>query len=112
MANQLNIVITVTGAEQEIEYDISDQGDAVCIECHVACVAIIHQNISNINITNGFLNISYVVLINKTKENETASECIQGINLIDYQIGVISLIELNKSAGDLQHPKEKNGTLN
>jgi hypothetical protein len=114
----LNISVTVAGAdlEEEIEYNISiaNEGNYVCIECRAACVAIIHQNISQINTTNGFLNISHIVLVNKTTENETVSECIQGIDLIDYQIGIISLIksESNKTAEDLQLPDGNNGTQN
>ena len=101
----------MTGTEQEISYNVSDQGNGVCIECHEPCVAIIHQNISQINITNRFLNISHIVLINTTTENGTPFECIQGIDLLDYQIGIISLIKLNKTR-NLQPTNHNDGTQN
>ena len=96
----------MTGTEQEIAYNISNQGGDVCIECHEPCVAIVHHSISQINVTNGFLNISQIVLINMTTENETVFGCIHGIDLIDYQIGIISVISLNKNAKDMQPPDD------
>ena len=100
----------MTGTEQEIAFNISNQGGDVCIECHEPCIAIVHQNISQINTTNGFLNISHVVLINTTTGNETVRECIQGIDLIDYQIGIISVILLNKNTEDQQPPDDNYNT--
>ena len=106
------LLLHMTGidSEQETTYNIFDEGNGVCIECHEPCVAIVHQNISQINTTNGFLNISHIVLINTTTENETVFECIQGIDLIDYQIGIISLIKLNETT--LQPPDDNYGKQN
>lgn len=93
---------------------IYPQGDSVCIECYFttetstdSCVAIIHQNITHLNSTDGLLKISSVYQINRTNGSETASACIPGINLYDYQIGVIPLIYLNEE--DSMAPMDSEG---
>ena len=82
-----------------IEYEVSTQGEDVCIECYSvdSCVAIIHQNISQLNLTDGFLNISLISLINSTTNNGTVYKCFSGYNLIDYQVGVILHMKLDKN---------------
>ena len=88
------------GADSENEAIVSNvyqQGDSVCIECYFtdkndSCVVIVHQNISQLNLTKESLNISLIHLINRTNDSEKGHLCIPGINLYEYQVGVIPLI--------------------
>ena len=71
---------------------------SVCVKCtfldSVAseCVAVVHRNLTNIESSHKF-----------TRSGDTASGCIEGVNLEDYQVGVIEGIKTrsSQSAGGL-----------
>ena len=92
------------GTETEaIAYKVYQRGDDVCVECFFtnrndSCVVIVHQNISQFNSTKELLNISIIEQIKRTASNNRGHKCIPGINLYEYQVGVIPLI-LHKNSG-------------
>ena len=50
------------------------------------CVAVVHQRISQLN-SSGLMNIESSHKFNRS--GNTASGCIEGVNMEDYQVGVI-----------------------
>ena len=78
--------------QPSIEYSLQSTSTGVCITCifldssATDCVAVVHQRISQLN-SSGLMNIeSSHKLI---RSGDTASGCIEGINLTDFQTGVI-----------------------
>ena len=65
---------------------------SVCIICTFLdssatdCVAVVHQRISQLN-SSGLMNIESSHMF--TRSGDTACGCIDGVNLDDYQVGVI-----------------------
>ena len=65
---------------------------SVCIICTFLdssatdCVAVVHQRISQLN-SSGLMNIESSHKF--TRSGDTASGCIDGVNLEDYQVGVV-----------------------
>ena len=77
--------------------NVYQQGDSVCVECYFtnkndSCVVIVHQHISQLNSSQESLNISLIRQIKRTNDSEKGRICIPGINMYDYQVGVIPLI--------------------
>ena len=54
------------------------------------CVAVVHQRISQLN-SSGLMNIESSYKF--TRSGDTASGCIGGVNLTEYQVGVIGAKE-------------------
>ena len=52
-------------------------------------MAVVHQRISQLNSSAGLMNIESSHKF--TRSGDTASGCIEGVNLEDYQVGVISV---------------------
>ena len=50
------------------------------------CVAVVHQRISQLN-SSGLMNIKSSHKL--TRSGDTASGCIEGVNMEDYQVGVV-----------------------
>ena len=75
-----------------IEYDLQPTSTGVCITCTFLdssdsdCVAVVHQQISQLS-SSGLMNIESSHKF--TRSGDTASGCIEGVNLEDYQVGVI-----------------------
>ena len=77
-----------------IEYDVhsSSSGLPVCITCTFNdntvknCVVVVHQRISQLN-SSGLMNIESSHKF--TRSGDTAYGCIEGVNLEQYQIGVV-----------------------
>ena len=67
---------------------------SVCITCTFLesstsdCVAVVHQRISQLN-TSGLMNIESSHKF--TRSGDTASGCIEGVNLEDYQVGIATI---------------------
>ena len=85
-----------------IEYEIrsSDSGSVACIKCAFNdnslkdCVAVVHQRISQLS-SNGLMNIESSHKFNKS--GDTAYGCIDGVNLEQYQVGVLGGSEVQKN---------------
>ena len=75
-----------------IEYEVQSTSTGVCITCTFLdssatdCVAVVHQRISQLN-SSGLMNIESSHKF--TRSGDTASGCIEGVSLTDYQVGVI-----------------------
>ena len=77
-----------------IEYELHPTNTSVCITCtfldstltDCTCVAIVHQQISQLN-SSGLINIESSHKL--TRSGNTAYGCIEGVNLDQYQVGVI-----------------------
>ena len=75
-------------------YSIQSTPAGLCISCTFLdnstndCVAVVHQRISQLN-SSGLMNIesSHKFI----RSGNTASGCIKGVNLEQYQVGVIGL---------------------
>ena len=80
-------------------YHVNDTTTGVCITCTFLdssttdCVALVHQRISQLT-SNELINIRSHRL-NRSGDN-TAYGCIEGVNLTDYQIGVIVVTDTLK----------------
>ena len=74
-----------------ISYSVQSTSTGVCITCTFLessttdCVAVVHQRISQLN-SSGLMNIESSHKF--TRSGDTASGCIEGVNLEDYQVGV------------------------
>ena len=98
-----------TGVNSEEKNKIYIQDDKVCIECNSTCVVIVHQNVTLLNSSADLLIIHSVHVIERPASDADESvlrKCIPEINLDEYQIGVIPLIQVNGSEMGL---KPKNG---
>ena len=75
-----------------IEYSIQSTSTGVCITCTFLdssvtdCVAVVHQRISQLS-SSGLMNIKSSHKL--TRSGDTASGCIEGVNMEDYQVGVV-----------------------
>ena len=75
-----------------IEYDVLSTSTGVCINCTfldssaTGCVAVVHQRISQLS-SSGLMNIESSYKF--TRSGDTAYGCIEGVNLEQYQVGVI-----------------------
>ena len=73
-------------------YEVQSTSTGVCITCTFLessttdCVAVVHQRISHLN-SSGLMNIESSHKF--TRSGDTASGCIEGVNLEDYQVGVV-----------------------
>ena len=87
-------IITDRAPQQDpfIQYDIVGTSSSICITCTFLessttdCVAVVHQRISQLN-SSGLMNIESSHKF--TRSDDTAYGCIEGVNLEQYQIGVI-----------------------
>ena len=76
----------------DLEYDLHLTSTGVCVNCtflntfNTNCLAVVHQRISQLS-SSGLMNIESSHKFNRF--GNTAYGCIEGINLTDYQIGVI-----------------------
>ena len=92
--NKLTKSITDGAPQQEpfIQYDIVVTSSNVCITCTFLessatdCVAVVHQQISQLS-SSGLMNIESSHKF--TRSGDTAYGCIEGVNLEQYQVGVI-----------------------
>ena len=75
-----------------IDYKLHATSTGVCITCTFLdssatdCVAVVHQRISQLS-SSGLMNIESSHKFNRY--GDTASGCIHGVNLEDYQVGMI-----------------------
>ena len=79
----------------------------VCISCtfpkdssSTGCVAVVHQRISGLNST-GLVNIEASHKFNRLISDDIAHGCIEGVNLEQYQVGVVDgkmIMELNSKS--------------
>ena len=73
-------------------YEVQSTSTGVCVNCTFLessttdCVAVVHQRISQLN-SSGLMNIESSHKF--TRSGDTASGCIEGVNLEDYQVGVV-----------------------
>ena len=73
-------------------FNIQSTSNGVCITCNfldsspVDCVAVVHQRISQLS-SSGLMNIESSHKF--TRSGDTAYGCIEGVNLEQYQVGVI-----------------------
>ena len=83
-------------ADNKVVFDLSytpDDSDT-CITCTFLdssatdCVAVVHQRISQLS-SSGLMNIESSHKL--TRSGDTASGCIEGVNLTEFQIGVIAV---------------------
>ena len=79
-----------------INYEVQSTSTGVCITCTFLessttnCVAVVHQRISQLN-SSGLMNIESSHKF--TRSGDTASGCIEGVNLEDYQVGVLGGVD-------------------
>ena len=82
----------VTPPSSSIEYSLQSTSTGVCITCTFLdssatdCVAVVHQRISQLS-SSGLMNIESSHKL--TRSGDTASGCIEGVNMEDYQVGVV-----------------------
>ena len=82
-----------------IHYSLQSNSSGVCVTCAFLdssttdCVAVVHQRISQLN-TSGLMNIESSHKF--TRSGDTASGCIERVNLEDYQVGVIGGKQVQK----------------
>ena len=75
-----------------IKYKLDQTSSEVCITCTFLnssatdCVAVVHQRISQLS-SSGLMNIESSHKF--TRSGDTAYGCIEGVNLEQYQVGVI-----------------------
>ena len=81
----------VTPRSSTIEYSLQSTSTGVCITCTFLdssatdCVAVVHHRLSQLN-SSGLMNIESSHKL--TRSGDTASGCIEGVNMEDYQVGV------------------------
>ena len=87
------ILANLTGEPVGIIYDLHTTLDGVCITCNFwnntatnYCVVIVHQKVSQLN-SSGLVQIESSHKL--VRSGVIASGCIEGVNLEDYQVGVI-----------------------
>ena len=91
---RLNIECVCIGDVQQfqIEYELHPTLTGVCITCTFLdssttdCVAVVHQRISQLS-SSGLMNIESSRKF--TRSGDTASGCIERVNLEQYQVGVM-----------------------
>ena len=78
--------------DSSVSYDVILKPDGVCVNCkfldNIAsyCVVVVHKRISQLN-SSGLMNIESSHKL--TRSGDTASGCIEGVNMEDYQVGVV-----------------------
>ena len=79
--------------QASFDHELHVTSTGVCINCIFingmnvnGCVAVVHQRISKLS-SSGLMNIESSHKL--TRSGDTAYGCIEGVNLTDYQIGVI-----------------------
>ena len=88
--------------QETIEYELHLTFSGVCITCTFLdssttdCVAVVHQRISQLN-SSGLMNIESSHKF--TRSGDTAYGCIEGVNLEQYQVGVVDGIETVRQTG-------------
>ena len=93
--------------QPSIEYSLQSNSTGVCITCTFLdssatdCVAVVHQRISQLS-SSGLMNIESSHKL--TRSGDTASGCIEGVDMEDYQVGVVRGRQLSPLT-------EKKGTL-
>ena len=84
----------VTPPSSSIEYSLQSTSTGVCITCTFLdssvtdCVAVVHQRISQLS-SSGLMNIEAKFTRIFPRSGDTASGCIEGVNMEDYQVGVL-----------------------
>ena len=82
----------VTPPSSSIEYSLQSTSTGVCITCTFLdssatdCVVVVHQRISQLS-SSGLMNIESSHKL--TRSGDTASGCVEGVNMEDYQVGVV-----------------------
>ena len=77
---------------QFTEYELMKTSSSVCISCifldgsTTGCVAVVHRQISQLS-SSGLMNIESSHKF--TRSGDTAYGCIEGVNLEQYQVGVV-----------------------
>ena len=92
--SNIAILTALLGDTQQfpIKYKLQSNSTSVCITCTFLdnsatdCVAVVHQRISQLS-SSGLMNIESSHKF--TRSGDTASGCIDGVNLEDYHVGVI-----------------------
>ena len=90
--NSIIIIEANEVPEFPIEYELNFTSTGVCISCTFLnssttdCVAVVHQRISQLS-SSGLMNIDSSYKLNRS--DDTAYGCIEGVNLEQYQIGVV-----------------------
>ena len=83
--------------QPSIEYSLQSTSTDVCVTCTFLdssttdCVAVVHQRISQLS-SSGLMNIESSHKL--TRSGDTASGCIEGVNMEDYQVGVVGIRRL------------------
>ena len=84
-----------------IEYSLESTSSGVCITCTFLdssatdCVAVVHQRISQLS-SSGLMNIESSFKF--TRSGDTASGCIEAIDMDDYQVGVAEAILVSNTS--------------
>ena len=92
----------VTPPSFSIEYSLQSTSTGVCITCTFLdssatdCLVVVHQRISQLS-SSGLMNITSRKL---TRSGNTASGCIEGVNMADYQVGVVTVSEVIPTSGE------------
>ena len=90
--NHLGESDVVTPPSPSIEYSLESTSTGVCITCTFLdrsatdCVAVAHQRISQLS-SSGLMNIESSRKLSRS--GDTASGCIEEVNMEDYQVGVV-----------------------
>lgn len=78
-----------------VEYSIQPKSECVQITCHFKrdssatdCLVVVHQQLTQINLTRGLMNLEANWTRRFTHRGDTASGCIHGVDLGLHQIGV------------------------
>ena len=85
-----------------IEYSLESTSSGACITCTFLdssatdCVAVVHQQISQLS-SSGLMNIESSHKF--TRSGDTASGCIEAVNMDDYQVGVIGGRQATSATG-------------
>ena len=89
---------SATPPSSSIEYSLQSTSTGVCITCTFLdssatdCVAVVHQRISQLS-SSGLMNTESSHKL--TRSGDTASGCIEGVNMEDYQVGVVGGRQIN-----------------
>ena len=87
----VNIDIGKGHREFNAEYKLHPTSTGVCITCTFLdssvtdCVVVVHQRISQLNSSR----LKNIISHRFNRSGDTASGCVEGVSLTDYQVGVI-----------------------
>ena len=99
------MIAGISVREASIEYSVQFNSSGVCITCNFLnssstdCVAVVHQRISQLS-SSGLMNIESSHKF--TRSGDTASGCIEAVNMDDYQVGVLGGILLEPTTSESQ----------